>query len=72
LLIGTTEESTDSGATFAVTTKSTISGRFSLASAKTLEIQHRSSKTNSAKGFGHAFNFGVIEIYTDVKIWKVS
>ena len=51
---------------------STVTGRFTIAGAKVFEIRHRCSNTKSTDGFGAASNFGVVEVYTDVRIWKVG
>ena len=48
-----------------------ITGRFTIASSKTFEIQQRCETTNS-NGFGISSNFAVTEVYTDVQIWKVA
>lgn len=53
-------------------TRSFISGRFTIAAAKTFEIQHRCSSTFATSGLGNPCNFGVVEVYTDVRIWKIS
>lgn len=67
-----------SNAMFAATTYSTINtgssldsiieGRFTIAGAKVFELRHRA---NSSAG-NSACSFGVVEVYSDVKIWKVS
>jgi hypothetical protein len=49
-----------------------ITGRFTIASSKTFEIQQRCESSTSGTGFGVASNFGVTEVYTDVQIWKVA
>ena len=49
-----------------------VTGRFTIASQKTFEIQHRCSVTASSEGFGRLSNFGEVEVYTDVQIWKVA
>jgi hypothetical protein len=53
-------------------TTSFVTGRFTIAATKTFEIQHRSSFTLATEGFGGASSFSVIEVYTDVQIWKVA
>ena len=63
-LIAGTNEYTNTG----VTTRSLIKGEFFISSSKTLELQHRSSKTDI---FGLAGNFGEIEIYSIVQLWKI-
>ncbi len=49
-----------------------VSGRFTLAATKVLELQHRCTVTRVTNGFGLADSFGVIEVYSDVQIWKVD
>jgi hypothetical protein len=49
-------------------TCSFIEGVFTLATAKILEIQHQCETTRAADGCGHAFDFGVNELYTSVKL----
>lgn len=46
-------------------------GLFTIADTKVLELQHISVNTRATDGFGRAGSFGVVEIYCDVKIWKV-
>jgi hypothetical protein len=66
LLLGTSAFST--AATTDVTTCSVITGRFGLASAKTLEVQHRCLTTLATLGLGTAANFST-EIYTSAEFW---
>lgn len=49
-----------------------VRGRFTIASQKTFEIQHRSTNSLSTTGFGRASDVGVTEVYTEVLIWKVN
>jgi hypothetical protein len=49
-----------------------ITGRFTIASSKTFEIQQRCESTTATTGFGVSSNSTVTEVYTDVQIWKVS
>lgn len=46
-----------------------VEGRFTIASSKTFELQHRCSSTKSTDGFGVAANF-TTEIYSTVRIEK--
>lgn len=48
-----------------------VSGRFTLAGTKTLELRHRCSQTRNTDGLGQACSFGVVEVYAEVMIWKV-
>ena len=68
-IIGTSEFS-NSGVYYA-NTVSIVSGLFTIASSKVFEIQHRCGTTDGL-GFGNAVNFNVIEVYTDVQLWKVG
>lgn len=65
--------SADSGgdASF-VQTYSTIKGRFTIAAPKVFEIRHRCTSTRSTNGLGSASSFGVNEIYSDLRIWKIA
>ena len=50
---------------------SIVQGRITIASAKTFEIQHQCLTTSGAtNGFGVPSNFSVIEVYTEVEIWR--
>jgi hypothetical protein len=50
-----------------------VIGRFTISAQKTFELQHRCETTRSdAYGFGVAANFGVVEVYADVQLWKVA
>lgn len=51
---------------------SIVSGRFTIASQKVFEIQHQCTTTANSVGFGQLTNFAVVEVYTEVKIWKVA
>ena len=53
-------------------TNSIILGRFTLSVQSDLEIQHQIQSTQSTNGFGVESNFGVIEIYTEAMIKKIS
>ena len=68
IIIG--QSSANSGAAV-VQTNAPITGRFSISVATTYEIQHRCQTTKATTGFGIASNFGVGEVYTQVKITKV-
>ena len=48
-----------------------LTGRFTIASQKTFELQHRFG-FGAANGFGLACSFSVVEVYADVQIWKVA
>lgn len=69
-IIGTTEFAGTAGGT--PQTWSVIVGEFSIASAKTFEVQHRCASSVSGNGFGVGANLGVSEVYTIVELWKVA
>lgn len=66
ILSGTTEGCGDAAYTI---TRSIIAGRFTLAGAHTLEVQHRCFETIAGSGFGSACNF-TEEIYTVAEFWR--
>ncbi len=66
LLFGTTDRTS---LTTVVMTRSVITGRFTLAVASVLEIQHRCSFSQNFHGFGFAANF-TTEVYTDAEFWS--
>ena len=68
-LIGTSEYS---DATGNVQASSIINGIFTIISSKVFEIQHYCATTVSTNGFGVESNFGVVEIYTIVELWKIG
>jgi hypothetical protein len=68
-LIGTSEISIQAGE---VNCRSFISGRFTISAQKVFEIQHRIQTNGNANNFGYPSNFSVVEVYTDVQIWKVA
>lgn len=70
ILIGTSEHSNYAGGY--AQTSSFVSGRFTLASSKTISLMHRCASTSFSNGFGDASGFSVVEVYADVKIWKVA
>jgi hypothetical protein len=48
-----------------------VKGFFTIAAAKTFELQHRSSTTRSTDGFGLAISFSVNEVYSNGIIYKL-
>jgi hypothetical protein len=68
-IIGTSEYSIN---TSNVPTRSFLSGEFEIASSKDFQIQHRCSSTQTTTGFGLSSGFGVVEVYTQVEIWKIG
>lgn len=70
VLIGTSEYSSATN-TDGVMTRSIVCGEFTIATAKTFEIQHRCSATKTTDGLGVAAGMNS-EVYTVVEIWKVA
>lgn len=68
LLVGTSEATGDAGYT---TSRSFIVGRFTLAAAHVLEVQHQCENTIAVNGFGLEANF-TDEIYTVAEFWRES
>lgn len=46
-----------------------ISGRFTIASSKVFELQHYCTTNGN---FGTSVSSGVVEVYADVRLWKVG
>lgn len=68
ILVGSSERAA-SGA--AAVTRSFIKGRFTIAGAQNVEIQHRCQTTFADVGLGQANSFGEVEIYTIAEFWKI-
>lgn len=49
-----------------------VCGRFTITAQKTFEVQHYGAVTEATVGFGVAQFFGMVEVYAEVMIWKVS
>lgn len=69
VLIGSSEWS-GTGAT--IQTTSRVTGKFTIAATKVFEVRHRCSTTKATDGYGIASNFGVNEVYTIARFWKVG
>lgn len=61
-----------SSATSGASINSVINGQFAISAQKTFEIRHQCQTTRATDGFGIESNLGVVEIYTQVQIWKVA
>jgi hypothetical protein len=66
ILIGSNENSGG------VITVSMINAEFTLASTKSLTIEHRCATTRASDGFGGATNFSEPEIYTQVLVQRIA
>ena len=69
VLVGTSETTDNADG---VTTRSVVSGRFTIAAAQALEVQHRCATTAATTGFGNATNVSEVEVYTVAEFWKVA
>jgi hypothetical protein len=49
---------------------SVIEGRFTISGTKTLEIQYRCGATQATNGLGVKANYGEVEVYTSVELWR--
>jgi hypothetical protein len=67
--LGTSEYTS---ASVAVTTRSQVSGRFTIAGAKAFGLYHRCQATKTGNGFGNQSNFGDVEVYSEIEFWKES
>jgi len=63
----TTSYGVDVGSMFSI-----VTGRFTIASQKTFELQRRVSNATYTHGAGLACSFGVGEVYSEAQIWKVA
>jgi len=53
-------------------TTAMVSGLITIASSKTFELRHRIFTAVSTSGLGLALTTGDVEVYSDVKVWKVG
>jgi len=67
-IIGSSEQPSSGG----ISTCSFLSGAIVLAGEKIFELQHRCLSTRNGNGFGKKSTFGVDEVYSQVKITKLS
>ena len=49
-----------------------LMGAFTIVAEKVFELQHYCDSTQTTQGFGVASNFGVSEVYAQVKITKIA
>ena len=49
-----------------------LTGVFTISTSKSFEIQHYCTTSSNTNGLGLASNFGVVEIYTQVELWKIG
>ena len=70
ILIGTVAYS-DSSESDAVVS-SNVRGNFTLGAEKDLTILHQCTLTQTGNGLGVAADFGVVEVYADLRLWKIE
>ena len=68
-LLGTSEFANQ---TYTMSGQSIIAGSFTIAGAKTFEVQHRCSATRYTDGWGLDAGFGINNVFRIVEIWKVA
>jgi len=68
-LIGSSAQAASASAT---QTDSFVSGLVTIPASRAFEVQHRCNTTRATDGLGTASSFSVVEVYTDIKIWKVG
>lgn len=49
-----------------------VSGRFGLAGEKVIELRHFTINAHATNGLGQRMNAGLVEVFSDLKIWKVG
>lgn len=47
-------------------------GRFTLSGSTQIELQHRCTTTRNNDGFGVPSSYGEVEVYSEIKIWRIS
>lgn len=53
-----------------VATESSAEGRITLTASKTFELQHRVATSRATVGYGPESNWGEVEVYATVEIWR--
>lgn len=61
-----------SGASDGTTGAMRLSGRFTLSGTKNVELQMWVATGTSGNGLGYAASSGDVEMYADVKVWKIA
>lgn len=67
ILVGTSSRAAAADSTV---TRSWVVGRFTIAAAKVLELQHRCQASSAGSGFGTFAGLGVNEIYSSIEFWR--
>lgn len=69
LVVGTSEASSN---TYGTLSRSLVRGRFTLASTQQLELRQRAQAAVATFGLGLAASFGLVEVYSEAIIRKIS
>lgn len=69
-IVGTSERSIN-GAGAATVTRSFVNGTFTIAGSKVFELRHRCSTSFNTTGLGQHVSYGNVEVYAEVRIWKI-
>ena len=65
--VGSTEESAVADDCM---TKSGIECRFTIAVQSVIQLRHQCETTNADDGYGEGYDFGVVEVYSRVTLWR--
>ena len=66
-----TGEAADASTGVQLMSRSRARGRFTLASASLVEVQHQGIGTNAGNGFGIASSIGDAEVYAEAMFWEI-
>ena len=68
ILIGTSD---DCNSNYGAQNQGTVVGKFVLAAQKAISLQQQ-GVTKSDNGLGEGANYGVVEVFAEIQIWKVA
>ena len=68
ILIGTSD---DCNSNYGTQNQGTVVGKFVLAAEKAISLQQQ-GVTKSDNGLGEGVNYGVVEVFAEIQIWKVA
>ncbi len=71
ILVGSTAFTSSAAITYA-TTDSIVMGEFTITASKDVRLEHRVAVSRNGDGWGNATNFGVVEVYSEVQVVKIS
>lgn len=72
IILGSSEFSGVNPGSGNVSTNSEVSGEFTLAASKAVSLYHITEIANATIGLGVANSFGVTEVYSELKIWRLK